>query len=101
MVPSPNRQTCPRSWRRSNRSWPECRYEKGSMKAMTEKRESEVVDGGLVNRELAATEVQGLTRSSFILRGALAAGALYGTSAVTPFVSQALAASGSGDVEIL
>jgi hypothetical protein len=55
----------------------------------------------LVNPELAAVEVPGMTRSSFILRGALAAGAFYGTAAVTPFVSQALAATGGGDVEIL
>jgi len=51
--------------------------------------------------ELAGLEVRGLTRSSFILRGALAAGAVYGVSAVTPFVSQALAATGGGDVEVL
>jgi hypothetical protein len=50
---------------------------------------------------LEALEVHGITRSSFILRGALAASAVYGVSAVTPFVSQALAATGSGDVEIL
>jgi hypothetical protein len=56
---------------------------------------------GLVNPELAPVEVHGITRSSFILRGALAAGAFYGTSAVTPFVSAALAESGGGDVEIL
>ena len=46
-------------------------------------------------------EVGGVTRASFILRGALAAGSVYGLSAVTPFVSQALAASGGGDAEIL
>ncbi len=51
--------------------------------------------------ELAAVEVHGMTRASFILRGALAAGAVYGMGAVAPFVSQALAASGGGDVEIL
>jgi hypothetical protein len=56
---------------------------------------------GLVNPELADFEVRGLTRASFILRGALAAGAVYGVSAVTPFVSQALAETGGGDVEIL
>lgn len=58
-------------------------------------------DTGPVNPELASFEVHGMTRSSFILRGALAAGAFYGTSAVTPFVSQALAETGGGDVEIL
>ena len=46
-------------------------------------------------------EVGGITRSSFILRGALAAGGLYGLGAVTPFVSAAFAESGGGDVEIL
>ncbi len=51
--------------------------------------------------ELADVEVHGITRASFMLRGALAAGAVYGASAVTPFVSQALAGAGGGDVEIL
>jgi hypothetical protein len=56
---------------------------------------------GLANPELASFEVHGLTRSSFILRGAMAAGAVYGLGAVTPFVSQALAETGGSDVEIL
>jgi Ferritin-like domain len=64
-----------------------------------------ITDAGataLANPELASIEVHGLTRSSFILRGALAAGAFYGASAVTPFVSQALAGeTGGGDAEIL
>ena len=55
----------------------------------------------IANPELAATEVHGITRSSFILRGALAAGALYGTASVAPFVSQAFAETGGGDVEVL
>jgi Ferritin-like domain len=55
----------------------------------------------LANPELAAVEVSGITRSSFILRGALAAGSVYGLSAVTPFVTQALAETGGGDAEIL
>lgn len=42
-----------------------------------------------------------MTRASFILRGALAAGAMYGVGAVTPFVSDSLGASGGGDVTIL
>jgi hypothetical protein len=50
--------------------------------------------------ELAAVEIDGMTRSSFILKGALAAGAAYGLASVSPFVSQALA-QGGGDVEIL
>jgi hypothetical protein len=55
----------------------------------------------LANPELTGFEVHGITRGSFILRGALAAGAVYGTSAVAPFVSQALAETGGGDAEIL
>src|SRR5271156_1429501 len=55
----------------------------------------------LTNPELAEIEVHGLTRASFMVRGALAAGAVYGVSAVTPFVSQALAAGGGGGAEIL
>jgi rubrerythrin len=49
--------------------------------------------------ELAGIEIHGLTRSSFILKGALAAGAVYGGSFVGPFVGQAFAAG--GDVDIL
>jgi hypothetical protein len=53
------------------------------------------------NPELAGVEVRGVTRASFMLRGALLAGAAYGTAAVSPFVSQALATSDNGDAEIL
>lgn len=60
-----------------------------------------MTDNEITNPELAACEVHGMTRASFILRGALAAGALYGTASVAPFVSQALAAEGGGDVGIL
>jgi hypothetical protein len=56
---------------------------------------------GLAVPELAACEVDGMSRASFILRGALAAGAFYGLGSVTPFVGQALAQSGGGDVEVL
>jgi len=49
--------------------------------------------------ELGAVEVHGMSRSSFILRGALTAGAVYGAGAVAPFVSSAFAAS--GDIDIL
>jgi hypothetical protein len=55
--------------------------------------------------ELAAVEVDAgggdLSRSDVILKGALAAGAIYGTAMVSPFVRKALAMSGSGDVGIL
>lgn len=50
---------------------------------------------------LRAVEVGGITRSSFIVRGAIGAGAVYGAAAVGPYVRSALAASGSGDLEIL
>ncbi|MCW3069429.1 MAG: hypothetical protein JWL67_2054 [Solirubrobacterales bacterium] len=55
----------------------------------------------IASPELAACEVHGMTRASFILRGTLAAGAVYGMGSVTPFVSQAFAATGGGDAEIL
>ena len=51
--------------------------------------------------ELAAVEVHGMTRSAFILRGALAAGAAYGAGAVGPYVARALAQTGQGDIEVL
>jgi hypothetical protein len=55
----------------------------------------------ITSPELGAVEVGGISRTSFILRGALAAGAAYGATAVAPFVSSALAASGTSDVDIL
>ena len=51
--------------------------------------------------ELGAVEVHGMTRASFILRGAITAGAVYGAAAVGPYVSSAFAASGNGDIDIL
>ena len=51
--------------------------------------------------ELAAVEVHGMSRASFLLRGALATGAAVGTTGVGGFVSSALAASGGGDVGIV
>ncbi|MEX2253790.1 MAG: ferritin-like domain-containing protein [Thermoleophilaceae bacterium] len=58
-------------------------------------------NANLAAPELAAVEVNGITRESFILRSALAAGSVYGLGAVGPFVSQALAQEGSGDIGIL
>jgi rubrerythrin len=59
-------------------------------------------DNDLAVEELAAIDVEGgMSRSAFILRGAMTAGAVYGTTMVAPFVSQALAQSGGGDVAIL
>lgn len=59
----------------------------------------------LVHPELAEVEVINdsgdLSRSDVILKGALAAGAVYGTFMVGPFVRKALAMSGGGDVDIL
>ena len=51
--------------------------------------------------ELHAIEVQGMSRSAFILRGALAVGATYGGAAAGPFVAQALAQQSSSDVDVL
>jgi hypothetical protein len=75
--------------------------EKEELKEMGNHTLTEAAHSGLANPELASFEVSGLTRSSFILRGAMAAGAVYGLGAVTPFVSQALAETAGGDVEIL
>ncbi|MBV9464708.1 MAG: ferritin-like domain-containing protein [Solirubrobacterales bacterium] len=60
-----------------------------------------MTDSNIVSPELAAIEVHGISRASFILRGAMTAGALYGATAVGPYVGSALAASGGGDLEIL
>ena len=55
----------------------------------------------LARPELGAVEVHGMTRLSFILRGAITAGAVYGAAAVGPYVSNAFAAGSSGDIDIL
>jgi len=55
----------------------------------------------LASPELGAVEVHGINRASFILRGALAAGAVYGAGAVAPFVSNAFAATATSDLDIL
>src|SRR6201995_2177460 len=59
----------------------------------------------LVHPELAGVQVEeesgDLSRSEVILKGALAAGAVYGTLMVTPFVRSAFAAAGTSDVDIL
>ncbi len=60
-----------------------------------------MADHEIAHPELGGVEVHGMTRQSFILRGTLAAGAVYGMGAVGPFVTQALAAGGGGDAEIL
>lgn len=59
----------------------------------------------LAHPELAAVHVdsdsEDLSRSDVLVKGALAAGAIYGTLAVGPFVRRALGAMGGGDVDIL
>jgi rubrerythrin len=55
----------------------------------------------LANPELAAIEITGMTRQSFMVRGALAAGAVYGVGTVAPFVSSAVAQQDEGDIDIL
>lgn len=55
----------------------------------------------LIHPELAAVEVDGQERSDFLMKGALAAGAIFGLGAISPFVRNAVAASDSGDIEIL
>jgi hypothetical protein len=57
-------------------------------------------DSKLAVPELGGVEVHGMTRGSFMLKGALAAGAVYGATTVGPFVSRALA-QGGGDVDIV
>jgi serine-rich repeat adhesion-like glycoprotein len=59
----------------------------------------------LAQPELAAIQIdedsEDLSRGDVILKGALAAGAIYGAVAVGPFVGRALAMAESGDVGIL
>jgi len=63
-------------------------------------------DQTLAQPELAAVQVdvndsEDLSRGEVILKGALAAGAVYGAAMVGPFVGRALAMAGGGDVGIL
>jgi rubrerythrin len=50
---------------------------------------------------LAGISVDGITRGSFILRGTLAAAAVYGAGAAAPFVRDALAQSDASDSAVL
>src|ERR1700733_14791625 len=52
----------------------------------------------ITSPELGAVEVHGMSRASFVLRGAVAAGAFFGASAVAPFVTNAFAASSDLDI---
>jgi rubrerythrin len=61
---------------------------------------------GLVHPELAGVTIEDesggdISRSDVLLKGALAAGAVYGTFMVAPFVRSAFAAAGTSDVDIL
>ena len=61
---------------------------------------------GLVHPELVGVEVVDesggdISRGDVILKGALAAGAVYGTFMVGPFVRSAFAGGGTSDVDIL
>jgi rubrerythrin len=52
--------------------------------------------------ELAAIQVdEPISRSALLVRGALAAGALYGATAVTPFIRKAFAQASMGDIDVL
>jgi ferritin-like protein len=55
----------------------------------------------LAHPELAEIEIEELSRSDVLMKGVLAAGAVYGVGMVGPFLRQALAQSGGGDVDIL
>jgi len=59
------------------------------------------METNLASPDLGAVEIHGMTRSSFIVRGALAAGTVYGAATVGPFVTQALAQTGAGDIEVV
>jgi rubrerythrin len=60
-----------------------------------------MTDSNLAAPELAAVEIEGMTRGSFLMKSALTVGAVYGTAAISPFVSQAIAQESMGDIEIL
>lgn len=59
------------------------------------------MESKLIVPELAAVEVSGMNRASFLLKGTLAVGAVYGATAVSPFVQRAFAQSAMGDIDIL
>ncbi len=49
----------------------------------------------------APVDFEPMDRSAFLLKGALAAGALYGASAVGPMIQRVFAQGSSGDIDIL
>jgi len=58
-------------------------------------------DSEVLNPQLAEVEMEPISRSALLLKGAMAAGAVYGLGMVTPFVRNAFASSDTGDVDIL
>jgi rubrerythrin len=66
---------------------------------------TEIQTADLVHPELAAVQVDDdsgdLSRSEVILKGALAAGAVYGTFMIGPYVRKAFAMTGGSDVDIV
>lgn len=50
---------------------------------------------------LETVRVEGMSRQTLLLRGTLAAGAVFGTSMVSPFLRRAFAQGDMGDVDIL
>ena len=58
-------------------------------------------DSKLAAPELASIEIEGVTRQGFLMRSVVAAGSVYGLATVGPFVGQAMAQGGGGDVGIL
>lgn len=63
--------------------------------------ETKTATDQMVHPELAEVHIDGQERSDFLLKGALAAGAIFGLGAISPFVRNAVAANDMGDVEIL
>ena len=55
----------------------------------------------IANPALAEVEIQEMNRSSFIAKGALAVGAVYGMTMVGPFIRKAFAQGEMGDIDIL
>ncbi|CAN5570534.1 hypothetical protein BH20ACT15_BH20ACT15_11890 [soil metagenome] len=55
----------------------------------------------IANPALAEVEIEEMNRSSFIAKGALAVGAVYGMTMVGPFIRKALAQGEMGDIDIL
>jgi hypothetical protein len=58
-------------------------------------------DHAMANPALAEVDVEDISRSSFLAKGAIAVGAVYGMTMVGPFVRKAFSQGDMGDVEIL